>query len=35
MRTTIDLDGVPPFPLQPAARVVTLEIVNQLHDKAP
>ena len=28
-------NGVPLFPLRPEARVVTLELVNQLHDEAP
>ncbi len=28
-------NGAPLFPLQPEARVVTLELVNQLRDEAP
>ena len=28
-------NGVPLFPLRPEARVVTLELVNQLRDEAP
>lgn len=28
-------NGVPLFPVQPDARVVTLEIVNQLRDETP
>lgn len=28
-------NGVPLFPLQPDARVVTLELVNQLRDEVP
>ena len=28
-------NGVPLFPVQPGARVVTMELVNQLRDEAP
>ena len=28
-------NGVPLFPIRPEARIVTLELVNQLHDEAP
>lgn len=28
-------DGIPQFPVQPDAGVVTLELVNQLRDEAP
>ncbi len=28
-------NGVPLFPVQPDARVVTMELVNQLRDEAP
>jgi uncharacterized protein (DUF2342 family) len=28
-------NGVPLFPIQPGASVVTLELVNQLRDEAP
>lgn len=27
--------GIPLFPVQPGARVVTLELINQLRDEAP
>jgi hypothetical protein len=35
-RTTgVTRDGLPLFPIQPDAGIVTLELVNQLRDEAP